>query len=300
MDFQRIESFLALARTLNYTKASQAVFKTQSVISRHIFAMEEELGVKLFNRTKRNVELTHTGKVLAAGFKRIMEMYDSIVSEAQAVSNGYKGELKICCQASQSVGERLGLLLVEFAKEYPDINVHLCAKSMGDIKYSLQENQIDIICGRAEDFNYTKDLKEVHVAEIDAGVVVSKRHPLAGQNISAMAEEDLDRYTLIWSRDLESEFVSKFISRRKGRMGTGNVIYAPDLNSLLLLIETGKGFSLLNENNYINGNSTTIFSKVCFIAKTQECIMWRDVNTNPCLKTFVEFCKNYQRYLHIT
>ena len=82
MDFQKIESFLALAETLSFTKASNTVFKSQSVLSRQIVSMEEELGIQLFTRTKRRVELTPAGKALVPGLKKVMELYDSVIEEA--------------------------------------------------------------------------------------------------------------------------------------------------------------------------------------------------------------------------
>jgi hypothetical protein len=62
MDSDRLNEFIVLAEKLNYSKASKMLFISQSVLSRHIMDLEEELGVRLFDRDYRNVSLTSAGK----------------------------------------------------------------------------------------------------------------------------------------------------------------------------------------------------------------------------------------------
>lgn len=62
IDSIQIEYFLAVARYLNFTKAAEFLYVSQSAVSRRVAMLEEQLGVQLIKRNKRNVELTQAGK----------------------------------------------------------------------------------------------------------------------------------------------------------------------------------------------------------------------------------------------
>ena len=148
MDLQKIESFLALAQSLNFTKAAESLYKTQSVLSRHIISMEEELGIQLFTRTKRSVTLTPAGKYLATGFKQVLELYDTVTAQAAAINTGFDGTLNICTIAGQTVSHTFAPVLREFGKAHGNISVNVVAKNVSAIRYMLQNQQIDFAFGR--------------------------------------------------------------------------------------------------------------------------------------------------------
>ena len=78
MDSLKIECFLAVAELNSYSKAADMLFKNQSVLSRQVMALEEELGVKLFYRKGRGVSLTPAGQVFRDGIRRIGGIYKSL------------------------------------------------------------------------------------------------------------------------------------------------------------------------------------------------------------------------------
>lgn len=300
MDFQKIESFLALAETLSFTKASNTVFKSQSVLSRQIVSMEEELGIQLFTRTKRRVELTPAGKALVPGLKKVLELYDSVIEEAMSIHTGYEGHIKICCAAGQSIGNSLGPVLRGFTQSYPNISIEIISKNIGDIRYMLQEGQIDLACGRTQDYDHFEDLEHRILASPGVYLVVSKEHPLAKASTICINETELDQYTMIWSRDISSKAIEQFISSRKSRLGISNILYAPNINTVLLWIELNRGFSFFNEFNNFRYNPAVRFIPIEQFGRTHECLMWRSSNPNPCIKKLADFTEQYRKRLHIS
>ena len=73
MDFNQIESVLAVAKYRNFTRAASEVHVSQSSLSQQILKLEKELGVRLFQRTTRSVSITPAGTAFVKHAERILE-----------------------------------------------------------------------------------------------------------------------------------------------------------------------------------------------------------------------------------
>ena len=88
MTIQDITCFLKLAETLNYTKTAEELFISQPAVTRHINSLEDELGVKLFDRSvKRNITLTEAGKIYFDGLKKCKGIYEETLSTINLKAN---------------------------------------------------------------------------------------------------------------------------------------------------------------------------------------------------------------------
>lgn len=94
MDINYFKEFSVLAETRNYWEAAERLFVNQSTLSKHIKAMEKELGVLLFSRTTRKVELTEFGKALLPYAQSIMHTQ----FEYSALLLQKKTAEKVCCR----------------------------------------------------------------------------------------------------------------------------------------------------------------------------------------------------------
>ncbi|MBT4891253.1 MAG: LysR family transcriptional regulator [Rhodospirillales bacterium] len=116
--FQRVadfKSFAAAARDLGVSTSS---------VSRHVFDLEEELGVRLFNRTTRRLSLTEAGEIYSERSKVILEDLEDLHSSTQDQQSAPSGRLRVT--ASLTLGEAWVVqLLPEFNKLYPDVFIEL-------------------------------------------------------------------------------------------------------------------------------------------------------------------------------
>ena len=78
MDIDSLRLIILLSRTLNFTKASSESFMTQPTLSRKIVQCEEELGIKIFNRSTHSVSLTEAGREVIDDIQRIVSLYDEL------------------------------------------------------------------------------------------------------------------------------------------------------------------------------------------------------------------------------
>lgn len=84
MTFTQIEYFLALTKSLNMTEAARHLYITQPTLSRQISAMEEDMDVQLFYRTKGRLQLTPAGEQLSVRFENLLEDYRQSVKQARS------------------------------------------------------------------------------------------------------------------------------------------------------------------------------------------------------------------------
>jgi DNA-binding transcriptional LysR family regulator len=134
--------FLHTARCRNLTKASQELHITQPSVSYAIKQMEEGLGLKLFHRLSKGVELTEEGRALFNYVEQSFALLDTAQKHLQNLKQLDEGEIRI--GASDSLIKHLLLpQLNAFHKEYPAIRIRLSHGKSPEIAQRLKEGEID-------------------------------------------------------------------------------------------------------------------------------------------------------------
>lgn len=124
MELRQLTYFLAVADEGQITAAAQNLHISQPPLSHQIKLLEEELGMQLFERGRRNVELTDAGQTLYNRAKQIIELINITKKELTDLKSGLHGTLYIAAVASS--GNTLLLKLIQnFHKAYPAVNYRL-------------------------------------------------------------------------------------------------------------------------------------------------------------------------------
>lgn len=95
MNLQQLEYFLALAKLLNFTRVAEKYYISQTAVTQQIKSLEEQLGVKLFNRTKRYVELTLAGSIFVKEAQAIIDRTNEAIAKTQAAEIGFCGAIDV-------------------------------------------------------------------------------------------------------------------------------------------------------------------------------------------------------------
>ncbi|MCX2682080.1 LysR family transcriptional regulator [Galbibacter sp. EGI 63066] len=95
MELQQIKYFLALSEELHFWKTSERMFITQSALSRQIKALEAELGVQLFERSKRTVKLTEAGMFLRDRWHPMLDEINRVHMQARKIHEGASGFIRM-------------------------------------------------------------------------------------------------------------------------------------------------------------------------------------------------------------
>lgn len=83
MELRHLRYFVTLAETLNFTRAADLLYISQSALSQQVSDMESELGIRLFHRTRRSVELTNSGKVMLTESRKVLRQMEQMVPAVQ-------------------------------------------------------------------------------------------------------------------------------------------------------------------------------------------------------------------------
>ncbi len=143
MTNDQLRIFLKVAEQESFTLASEILFLTQPAVSLQIKTLENDLGVKLFDRSGRRVNLTEAGRTLLPYARRIMEEMSHARSEITRFTRDSQGTLRI--GASNTIGVALlPKVLAGFRKDHPSITIQFSILNTHQILFDLKTSEIDI------------------------------------------------------------------------------------------------------------------------------------------------------------
>jgi len=135
--------FCETARNGNVTKAAESLFVSQSAVSQSIMQLEDKLGCKLFNRSKRGVKLTAEGEVLFSYADNAVSLIENAQDKISCMKNLREGEIKI---GASDTACSLFLLpfLSRFNAEYPEIHISVVNRTTQELIMLLKNGTVDI------------------------------------------------------------------------------------------------------------------------------------------------------------
>ncbi len=153
MTLQQIQYFLELANELHFWHTSEKLNISQSSLSRNIQSLEEEIGIKLFERNKRNVALTDAGLFLEKHWSLIIDDFNRIHRQAKKIDEGVSGAISIAYPGSIAF-KFLPDLLKTIDHNLPDLKIELTEPTDQNHEKLLLSYQIDISFSRDKILNY--------------------------------------------------------------------------------------------------------------------------------------------------
>ncbi|QSV44706.1 selenium metabolism-associated LysR family transcriptional regulator [Geobacter benzoatilyticus] len=179
MNLKQLEIFLAVAESGSFSKGAEATFITQSTVSQHIAALENELGIKLLDRTSRGALLTEGGKLLLEHAHRVVNGVREIEPAMRRFSGMEEVELRI--GGSNIPGDYMipGVLPL-FIARHPGVRLTLIQGDSREILHKLarEEVEIGIIGSRFDEDAFTFTPLNRDEIKLMAG----RNHPLAAAN----------------------------------------------------------------------------------------------------------------------
>lgn len=143
MELRHLRYFMAVAEELHFGRAAARLYMAQPPLSQQIRQLENEIGVLLFERTNRRVQLTEAGQVFFTDARAILERVDTAVERAQQAARGEAGWLGIGFVASAAYGI-LPDILRQFREQYPGVELTLEELHGGEQGEALREHRIHV------------------------------------------------------------------------------------------------------------------------------------------------------------
>lgn len=148
VNLKHLHMFVAVAENRNFRMAAEQLNRSQSAVSMQIKQLEEQVGVALFHRTTRRVELTSEGERLLVHARRALNEWDDGLRQIREVVDIQRGTLSIGCVPTVAA-TILPKALFAFRAAYPGINVNLRELATHDLLESIRRREIDFGIGPA-------------------------------------------------------------------------------------------------------------------------------------------------------
>lgn len=281
----QIDYFFAVAKYLNFTEAAKSLYVTQPALSKQIASLENEIGVQLFMRNKRDVRLTPAGAVLLKELDGILSHIEKAVEKAKSPQLGENETLRIGCLDAVETNRFLPELLRRFKTEHPNVQIELERLGFKALREKLINGNFDLI------FTLSFEMDNVQ------GVLTNKVYEHNGSLIMGMSNPLIDVPNLSLSDFKDQNFV--MISRDESPNGFDGIMrlcrlygftpkvvkQLPNIDSILLSVEMGVGVALVDKNIRVHHSEN--FRLIDVEDDFLSVIMaWRKENMKPVVSLF--------------
>jgi DNA-binding transcriptional LysR family regulator len=193
MELRHLRYFIAVAEELSFSRAAERLLIAQPPLSQQIQALETELGVKLFDRKKRPLQITLAGQAFLAEARSTLTTLERAIHNTQRIHQGELGHLIVGFTSSIANGI-LPNILRTFRQQYPEIKLILREESSAVQIQGLRERKTDIIfVNRDHKFAQASDLEMMPLLQESLIIALPQKHLLAMQakiSLIDLADED--------------------------------------------------------------------------------------------------------------
>jgi DNA-binding transcriptional LysR family regulator len=241
VELRQLRYFIAVAEELHFRRAAARLHISQPPLSQQIARLEEELGCRLLNRTRRRVELTAAGEAFLRDARAVLEELDVAVATARRIESGQAGLLRVNFVGSALLSIVPGIIQ-RFRRGRPNVEIELRERSTLD--------QLRVLAGGLVDVGLVRPPIEADES-LTAEVVMRERtvaaipsdHPLAQRSrisLRTLAAEPL----VLFPREQAPGFHDLLTGKLAASGRSPHVVqYAPEMTTIIGLVAAGIGLS---------------------------------------------------------
>lgn len=295
MNITQINYFLTTAKCLNFTEAAAQLFISQPTLSRQITNMENELNLLLFLRDSHRVQLTPAGIYLYKELSKLYENYYSIISRARDENEGISSTLNIGILDGHMVSGFLPKVLNTCFKKYPDIRINLLRGSFKSLTDGLYNKEFDLIITLYFDIVSKEKISFKKIKPTVDTIAMHKSHPYADCETVNIKDFKEDTFIFISPEDSPTAATNS-LELCKAEGFYPKYKFAPNLETLMLWVESGIGVAIINTDNALinNPNLNLVPISLPEISKDTFLVLgWYKDNINPAIKIFLNEVGKY-------
>ena len=242
MNTGRLYEFLVLANLLSFRKAADALYISQSVLTKHIQELEKELGYPVLARSTHGVSLTEAGKILVKEAPELINKCDSALRRLRSRNAWSKGSVRVGIAMELSYSSHLRSFFQRFSGQYPDI----------ELKYDVFTGSTPSSVASACDILFTpciyhdipNNIHPLLVRRHGTHAILPPQHPLI--STAAIYLHQLAGQTIIvpYAQELFGPYAQNWMLAEKATKGQLSIIKVDNLSTALFLVSMGKGICI--------------------------------------------------------
>lgn len=242
MEIYRLKGFVAIVREGNLTRAAERLHLSQSALSTQIRLLEEELGLALFHRTSKGMELTEAGREISHFVDGVLEAADRLKLKAQMLGQGGGEEVHIGLNADPSF-LRVGAINRRLAQLHTEMNVIFLTSQTVRTAQLLRQGQLDLafFYGNSVD----ADLRHRHLADVRFCVVIpTPLLPVSGK----LDWADVAALPWVWVGSDSPPYDAMLEQLEQRRLTPNRVVKTVDEYIVKELVVDGQGVAVMRED----------------------------------------------------
>lgn len=245
LDLRQLRYFLAVADELHFGRAAERLGMAQPPLSQQIRRLEGSLGVSLFVRSKRRVELSEAGRVLKAEAGRLLAQAEQAARAAQRAGRGEAGNLRIGYTSTCAFTPLVLEVLRRYQQTHSGVVLALSEMHSAEQLRALRDGRIDAAFIRSPVSDPHASFDAVTLLEEPLVAALPSAHPRVGEATLALADLH-DEPFILFPREAGAGLFDAIIAAcRQAGFDPRQVQEAPQFTSIIGLVSAGLGISLV-------------------------------------------------------
>jgi DNA-binding transcriptional LysR family regulator len=295
LELRQLRYFRTLAETLHFGKTAKIHHMSQPPLSRQIAALEQELGVRLFERTRHNVKLTEAGKHFFEDTGEIFKLIENARRNAQLASRGETGSLSVGFMMS-SAYNIMPAVAKHYSATYPEVVVKLTEVLPSMLAADVKDGKTDVgIMYRPEDCDGLESrtiYREPLVLALPPGHRLGKKSVVFPHDLAEESFITFPRHVAPLVHDQIVHYCLANGFRPRVKLETNLQ------QTIVNLVGEGMGVAMV-PRSMSKTHRTTQFRRLKAPPIVEVAVLWSKYNTNPCVETFVSSAVAVQHELKL-
>lgn len=291
MNLTRIQYFVEVAKSENFSEAARKLYTSQPNLSRQIAVMEQELGFALFHRVGRSIYLTQAGQYLYEQFRGIPELAANAIAHAGALARGDVGALRVGVLEGQEINTLLVEQLHRINEARPDLAMEVERNSFSNLRNGLLQCRYDLIITLSfelEDLLVHEPMEHEILRHQRGAIAINRKNPLADKADLSLADLRDESFVAISYRESPTGYRQLFAQCAAAGYEPKVTRLANTLESLLLCVEAGIGVTLLDWNTRLEHSDDVRIIPMPNSAESHVVAVWQADNRNPAIRRLVD------------
>jgi DNA-binding transcriptional LysR family regulator len=289
MELRHLRYFVTLADELHFGRAANRLFIVQPALSKQIQDLENELKVKLLERSKRKVSLTPAGQYFRKEARRILSQVEEIRNHLPMIERGEQGEIRLGYVGS-CIHTFLPEVLVALNQQYPAVQTYLSEMTSASQLEALQKGLLDVAFVRNPPFDAR--WQQSLMFRETFSLVLPADHPIDAENFPGLSAFAQEKFILTTRQDGASYHLQQ-LSICEDAGFTPHIVHETvHGHTVLQLIEKKLGISFLPSSFWRVTTAAVKFIELTEIPQRAEITaLWERENPNPVLRVFLGLLK---------
>lgn len=275
---RHLRTFIVVAEHGSFNRAALELARTQPAVTAAVKQLEEFIGLKLLNRTTRQVSPTAEGENFLPIAERLVRDFDTAIQDLKATAEKRSGHVSMVIVPSVAIN-LIPSIIENFSSQYPGIHVHINDDNSRNVQQSVERNEVDM--GIASTWQYNNDLAYTPLFSDTYRVVCHIDHDLA-KSAEPVSWQGLEKYTFLDSS------ITKALKQRQSLKPSKFDI--PNMISLLAMLRANQGITVL-PSLAIPQSSNELFSRPItgLIQSREMCLITRKSwSLSPAAEAMIE------------